>query len=124
MASFVPDFIANQAKDIESLTRYTQTGLGTTLLANRISHIFNLKGPSSVIDTACSSSLYALHAASSALLAGEIDAAVVAGVNIIQSPEMHVCISQAGVLSPTSTCHTFDASADGYSDRFPNFRDA
>ncbi|CAG9990413.1 unnamed protein product [Clonostachys byssicola] len=114
VASFVPDFIANQAKDIESLTRYTQTGLGTTLLANRISHIFNLKGPSSVIDTACSSSLYALHAASSALLAGEIDGAVVAGVNIIQSPEMHVCISQAGVLSPTSTCHTFDASADGY----------
>ncbi|CAH0054521.1 unnamed protein product [Clonostachys solani] len=114
VASFVPDFIANQAKDIESLTRYTQTGLGTTLLANRISHIFNLKGPSSVIDTACSSSLYALHAASSALLAGEIDAAVVAGVNIIQSPEMHVCISQAGVLSPTSTCHTFDESADGY----------
>ncbi|VUC30962.1 unnamed protein product [Clonostachys rosea] len=114
VASFVPDFIANQAKDIESLTRYTQTGLGTTLLANRISHIFNLRGPSCVIDTACSSSLYALHAATSALLAGEIDAAVVAGVNIIQSPEMHVCISQAGVLSPTATCHTFDESADGY----------
>ncbi|KAI1208447.1 putative polyketide synthase [Annulohypoxylon truncatum] len=114
VASFTPDFIAMQTKDVESLSRYSQIGMGTTILANRISHVFNLKGPSCVLDTACSSSLYALQAASSALLAGECDSAIVAGVNLVQTPEMHVAISQAGVISPSSTCHTFDSSADGY----------
>lgn len=33
--------IANQC----SLSRYSGTGLGTTILANRISHVFNLLGP-------------------------------------------------------------------------------
>ncbi|KAI1453383.1 putative polyketide synthase [Annulohypoxylon moriforme] len=114
VASFTPDFIAMQTKDVESLSRYSQIGMGTTILANRISHVFNLKGPSCVLDTACSSSLYALQAACSALLADECDSAVVAGVNLVQTPELHVAISQAGVISPSSTCHTFDSSADGY----------
>ncbi|XXG99710.1 hypothetical protein Hte_006051 [Hypoxylon texense] len=40
--------------------------------------------------------------------------AIVAGANLIQSPEQHIGTMKAGVLSPTSTCHTFDTSADGY----------
>lgn len=102
-----------QTKDVESLTRFSLSGMGTTILANRISHTFNLKGPSCVLDTACSASLYALHAGCAALQSGECDSAVVAGVNLIQSLELHVAGSQAGVLSRSSTCHTFDASADG-----------
>ncbi|RAK99273.1 type I polyketide synthase [Aspergillus ibericus CBS 121593] len=114
VAYFAADFIALQTKDPESVTRYTQAGMGSTILANRISHVFNLKGPSCVVDTACSSSLYALHLACSALQNGECDSAVVAGVNLIQSPDVLVAMSQAGVLSPSSICHTFDAAADGY----------
>ncbi|KAI0003946.1 ketoacyl-synt-domain-containing protein [Xylariaceae sp. FL0662B] len=114
VGNFVTDFITMQLKDSEYAHRYTATGLGTTILANRISHVFNLLGPSSVIDTACSSSLYCLHAACTALLAGECDSAVVAGANLIQSPEQQLATMKAGVLSKTSTCHTFDSSADGY----------
>lgn len=66
------------------------------------------------IDTACSSSLYALHSAVTALSAGDCDAAIVAAANLILSPEQYLGVAQAGVLSPTSTCHTFDISADGY----------
>ena len=44
----------------------------------------------------------------------ECDAAVVAGANLIQSAEQHIATMKAGVLSPTSACHTFDTSADGY----------
>jgi acyl transferase domain-containing protein len=44
----------------------------------------------------------------------ECDGAIVAGANLIQSPEQHLGTMKAGVLSATSTCHTFDASADGY----------
>lgn len=85
-----------------------------TCLGNRVSHAFNLTGPSLVIDTACSSSLYCLHMACAALETRECDAAIVAGANLIQSAEQHIGTMKAGVLSATSTCHTFDASADGY----------
>ena len=114
VANFTTDFVTMQAKDPDSYHRYSATGFGPTILANRISHVFNLKGPSVVLDTACSSSLYALHTACTALAAGECDAAIVAGANLIQSPEMHMAMVKAGVLSSTSTSHTFDQSADGY----------
>ncbi|RYP59382.1 hypothetical protein DL769_008567 [Monosporascus sp. CRB-8-3] len=77
-------------------------------------HVFNLVGPSLVLDTACSSSLYCLHVACAALENYECDAAIVAGANLIQSAEQHIATMKAGVLSPTSECHTFDVSADGY----------
>jgi acyl transferase domain-containing protein len=38
----------------------------------------------------------------------------VAGANLITTPEQHMGTMKGGVLSPTSTCHTFDSSADGY----------
>lgn len=76
--------------------------------------LLNTMHYSFVLDTACSSSLYCLHVACAALDAGECDSAIVAGANLIQSPEQHAGTMKAGVLSQTSTCHTFDASADGY----------
>ncbi|KAK4508593.1 hypothetical protein PRZ48_002332 [Zasmidium cellare] len=114
VGNFTVDFVAMQNRDAENFQRYSIMGIGATILGNRISHTFNLTGPSLVIDTACSSSLYCLHMACRALEAGECDAAVVAGANLIQSVEQHLATMKAGVLSPTSQCHTFDASADGY----------
>ncbi|KAL9091339.1 MAG: hypothetical protein Q9165_004973 [Trypethelium subeluteriae] len=108
------DFALIEAKDPESYTRYHATGAGPTLLANRISHVFDFKGPSVVQDTACSSSLYALHAACSALRNGDCTAAVVAGANLIQTPEHHMSAVKAGVISNDGTCHSFDSSANGY----------
>ncbi|KAI0151716.1 polyketide synthase-like protein [Xylariaceae sp. FL1272] len=101
-------------RDLDTIDRFTLIGSGNTVLANRISHAFNLKGPSFTVDTACSSSLYALHSAIAALNAGDCDAAIVAAANLITSPEHFISIAHAGVLSPTSTCHTFDVCADGY----------
>lgn len=37
-----------------------------------------------------------------------------AGANLVTAPEQHLGTMKGGVLSATSTCHTFDASADGY----------
>lgn len=114
VANFTSDFVTMQAQDPDMYHRYSATGFGPTILANRISHVFNLKGPSFVLDTACSSSLYALHMACAALNAGECDTAIVAGANLVQSPEVFVAMAKAGVLSATSTSHTFDTAADGY----------
>ncbi|CRG92461.1 Nonribosomal peptide synthetase 14 [Talaromyces islandicus] len=114
VGNFTVDFQLMQLRDAEYMHRYTATGMGTTILGNRISHAFNLKGPSLVIDTACSSSLYCLHMACVALEAGECEGAIVAGANLVQTPEQHLATMKAGVLSPTSTCHTFSDTADGY----------
>ncbi|PSN60577.1 reducing type I polyketide synthase 10 [Corynespora cassiicola Philippines] len=114
VGNFTFDYLVMQSRDADYLTRYNSTGMGTSILGNRISHVFNLKGPSLVIDTACSSSLYCLHVACTALENHECDAAIVAGANLIQSAEQHIGTMKAGVLSATSECHTFDASADGY----------
>ncbi|KAI9368958.1 putative polyketide synthase [Aspergillus egyptiacus] len=114
VGNFTVDFQTMQARDPEALHRYSATGSGTAILSNRISYIFDLRGPSFTLDTACSSSIYCLHSAVSAVRAGECEGAVVAGANLIMGPEQHLGTMKGGVLSPTSTCHTFDASADGY----------
>jgi acyl transferase domain-containing protein len=93
---------------------YFATGNTLSIISNRISYIFDLHGPSLTIDTACSSSLVALHEACEALAQGEIDAAVVGGVNILASPFGFVSFSQATMLSPTGLCRAFSANADGY----------
>ncbi|KAL9032522.1 MAG: hypothetical protein Q9214_007935, partial [Letrouitia sp. 1 TL-2023] len=42
------------------------------------------------------------------------DGAIVAGANLIQSPEVHIATTKTGILSKASQCHTFEESADGY----------
>ena len=114
VGNFTVDFQTMQSRDSEYQHRYTATGVGTTILANRISHVFNLQGPSVTLDTACSSSLYCLHFACRALAQGDCNSAIVAAANLIQSPEQFMGTAAAGVLSNTSTCHSFAADADGY----------
>ncbi|KAI0862312.1 polyketide synthase [Xylaria cubensis] len=114
VGNFTLDHQTMQARDPEYGSRYTATGTGTAIMANRISHVFNLHGPSLTIDTACSSSIYCLHNAIRAIQSHDCDSVIVAAANLIISPEQHLGTMKGGVLSPTSTCHTFDVSADGY----------
>ncbi|MEI4474172.1 SDR family NAD(P)-dependent oxidoreductase [Frigidibacter sp. MR17.24] len=90
--------------------------LGNTLsiLANRISYTWDLRGPSLTVDTACSSSLVALDQARRALAAREIDTAIVGGVNLLLSPVPFVGFSHATMLSPNGRCAAFGKGADGY----------
>lgn len=90
--------------------------LGNTLsiLANRLSHAWDLQGPSLTVDTACSSALVALDIACRAIARDEIDTAVVAGVNLLLSPIPFIGFSQATMLSPRGLCTPFAAGADGY----------
>ena len=93
---------------------YLATGNFLSILANRISYVFNLKGPSLAVDTACSSSLVALHLAVNSLNQGECTTALVAGVHLLLVPELWVNFSQAGMLARDGKVKTFDARADGY----------
>lgn len=93
---------------------YFGTGNAFCIAANRISYLFDFRGPSEAIDTACSSSLVALHRACRSLQTGESDLALAGGVNLILSPINTIVFSQARMLAPDGRCKTFDAAADGY----------
>jgi phthiocerol/phenolphthiocerol synthesis type-I polyketide synthase C len=101
-------------KDVATLDGYFMTGTAMSVLANRISHAFDWKGPSLTVDTACSSALVALHLACQSLRTGEVDTAVVGAVNLLLAPEAFIGFAQASLLSPTGRCRSFSAEADGY----------
>jgi phthiocerol/phenolphthiocerol synthesis type-I polyketide synthase C len=100
--------------DPASSDAYAATGNTLSIISNRISYIFDLKGPSFTLDTACSSSLVALNAAITAIEAGQVDTAVVAGASLLVSPFNFISFSNAQMLSRTGLCQAFSANADGY----------
>lgn len=93
---------------------YIPLGSVHSLMANRISYFFDLKGPSEAIDTACSSGLYALHKASKAIQNGECDTAIVCGVNLLLDDTFFESFNTSGMLSAKKRCTPFDIEADGY----------
>jgi phthiocerol/phenolphthiocerol synthesis type-I polyketide synthase C len=93
---------------------YTGTGNALSIAANRLSYVYDFRGPSMAVDTACSSSLVAIHLACRSLREGECTAALAGGANVILSPAIGVNFSKAGVLAADGRCKTFDARADGY----------
>ncbi|GAA3463421.1 SDR family NAD(P)-dependent oxidoreductase [Saccharothrix longispora] len=103
-----------QQTDVRSINAYTNAGGANSIAANRLSHFFDLRGPSLAVDTACSSSLVALHQAVRGLAAGEGELALVGGISLLLNPATHVGFAQASMLSPSGRCRTFSADADGY----------
>jgi acyl transferase domain-containing protein/acyl carrier protein len=90
------------------------TGASMTMVANRISYCFDLRGPSFTLDTACSSSLVATHEACQAIWRGEITAALVGGANVMICPEYPVLMCKGHFLSRDGRSKSFDSRADGY----------
>jgi acyl transferase domain-containing protein/surfactin synthase thioesterase subunit/NADPH-dependent curcumin reductase CurA/NAD(P)-dependent dehydrogenase (short-subunit alcohol dehydrogenase family)/acyl carrier protein len=111
---FIHDYQHMQFADRDQLSAHSGTGSAMSITANRISYVFDLKGPSVAVDTACSSSLVAVDLACKALLNGECDYALAGGVNVILKPEMTIAMSKATMLSRDGRCKSFDSRADGY----------
>lgn len=108
------DYGRMQAIETGSSNPYAGTGNGFCFASGRVSHALGLNGPSVSLDTACSSSLVAVHLACQSLRAGESDAALAGGVNLILSPEVSLYLCELRALSHSGRCRTFDAGADGY----------
>ena len=108
------DYARLAARGGHTAEAHAATGNASSVVANRLSYLFDLRGPSWAVDTACSSSLVAVHHGCDALRAGTIDTALVGGVNVQLLPDLTTAFTRAGMLSPARRCRTFDAAADGY----------
>jgi acyl transferase domain-containing protein/acyl carrier protein len=108
------DYADLRAQDRYVPDAYSNSGGALSIAANRLSYVFNLRGPSLAVDTACSSGLVAVHLAAQSLWHGECRLAMVGGVNCILTPEPTIGFSRANMLSARGRCRAFDAGADGY----------
>jgi acyl transferase domain-containing protein len=70
----------------------------SALIANRISHFFDLRGPSITLDTCCSGSMIALHQACQSIKSGESTMAIVAAATFILDPLPMVGMTHMGYV--------------------------
>ncbi|WP_429941312.1 amino acid adenylation domain-containing protein (plasmid) [Agrobacterium vitis] len=112
-------YVGGRTKHAPSMERLQQTRnpvvvVGQNYLATNISRFLDLRGPSLVIDSACSSALTAISSAVSALRAGDIEMAMVAGVSLLSTDEGHEIFGQRGILATSPEFHAFDQRASGF----------
>ena len=103
-----PDLVENTGM---FLLRHT--GNDKDFMTTRLSHVFDLHGPSINLQTACSTSLVATHYACQALLNGECDMALAGGVTIELPQGRGYLYKENEILSPDGECHAFDHRAQG-----------
>ncbi len=96
------------------INQYSAAGMMMTMLSNRVSHVFDFRGPSLSIDTACSSSLVAFNYACQDVWSSACDMAVVGGVNVMTRPEYPMGMCKGQFLARDGECKSFDARGDGY----------
>jgi acyl transferase domain-containing protein/short-subunit dehydrogenase/acyl carrier protein len=101
-------------QNYRNINMYTSSSVTMTMISNRISHAFDLCGPSLTVDTACSSSMVAAQIAVNSLRTGDCTIAIVGGINVMILPEVFIGMSKAKFLSKTGQCQAFSQLADGY----------
>jgi 1-acyl-sn-glycerol-3-phosphate acyltransferase len=93
---------------------HTNSGGAGSIAANRISYVYDLRGPSFIVDTACSSSLVSVHLACQSLRNDECTLALAGGVQAVLNPELTIGFCKASMISPDGRCRAFSAEANGY----------
>lgn len=111
---FSHDYYDMGDRDAEIAPTHSSTGNSSSILSNRISYFYNLKGPSLTMDTACSSGMIAFHLACQSIRAGESKQSVVGATNLMFMPDVFSTMSNLQFLSPDSICYAFDDRANGY----------
>ncbi len=106
--------IVQQRRGDAAIAHHTGVGASRGVIANRISYLLGLRGPSLTVDTGQSSSLVAVHLAMESLRRGESTTALAGGVQLNLVEDSAVRMSRFGGLSPDGRCYTFDARANGF----------
>ncbi|KAL3258123.1 hypothetical protein ABHI18_006286 [Aspergillus niger] len=102
------DYEINNIRDTETTPMFQGTGGYPALQSNRISYMFDLKGPSLTVDTACSSSLVALHSAVQSLRSGESTEALVGGCHLLLTPDNSITMSMQQLLNDEGKTFAFE----------------
>ncbi|KAL4782889.1 hypothetical protein BJX76DRAFT_358522 [Aspergillus varians] len=114
VGQWTSDYHEIATRDVEKSPLYLVTGTGPAISSNRISYVFNLRGPSFTMDTGCSSSLVALHQAVLSLRNGETTQCFVGGVNLLLDPQRFHYQSRLKMFSKEGRSYPFDSRANGY----------
>ena len=107
-ASEYRDLMAGGDHDISYL------GTSASMTVGRVAFVLGLEGPAIPVELNCASSLVAVHQAVTGLREGEVDLALVGGVNAVLSPRLTREMAEMGMLSPEGRCKAFDGSANGF----------
>jgi acyl transferase domain-containing protein/NAD(P)-dependent dehydrogenase (short-subunit alcohol dehydrogenase family) len=106
--------LLEQAGDaLPTWTEDSFPGLLPNVVPGRISNRLDLSGPNYAVDAACASSLAAVSAALQELKLGEVDLALVGGVDASQGFFGYLCFGATQALSPRGQASVFDEAADG-----------
>ncbi|KAL4973041.1 hypothetical protein BDW66DRAFT_169023 [Aspergillus desertorum] len=114
VGQWASDYHEIATRDVDRPPLYLVTGTGPAITSNRVSYVFNLRGPSFTMDTGCSSSLVALHQAVLSLRNGETAQCFVGGVNLLLDPQRFHYQSRLKMFSKDGRSFPFDARANGY----------
>lgn len=82
----ISDYHQGTLRDSEQTPMFHVTGNQQGMQSGRLSHFFDLRGPSFSVDTACSSAMIALHQAVQSIRNGESDQAIVAACHLNLQP--------------------------------------
>ncbi len=107
---------ASEYRDLMTAGSDVTSYLGTagSMAVGRVAFKLGLLGPTMPVMLNCAASLVAAHQAVAGLRQGEVDLALVGGVNAVLSSGLTREMAELGMLSPERACKTFDASANGF----------
>jgi len=120
VGTFIGTFnLDNQSKRmtreaLDELNQHSTQSGSSTMLSNRIAHVFDFAGPSISVDTACSASLVAMHLACQSIQNGDSEIALAGGVNVILLPYQMVSMCKSKFLAVDGQSKAFFDRADGY----------
>ncbi|KAK5651402.1 hypothetical protein OQA88_12490 [Cercophora sp. LCS_1] len=109
-----PEYESHLFRDSDTIPMHQATGCAYAMQSNRISHFFDLRGPSFTSDTACSSSMVAIHLACQSLRTGETSSALVGGCHLNMLPEFWISFSTCRLLSDSGRSFSFDNRGTGF----------
>ena len=102
------DLMLASGKDLNYLGTASSTAVGG------VAFKLGLTGPAIPVMLNCAASLVTVQQAVAGLRHGEVDLALVGGVNAVLSSGLTGEMAALGMLSRQGRCNTFDASADGF----------
>ncbi|RYP82893.1 hypothetical protein DL769_001502 [Monosporascus sp. CRB-8-3] len=101
-------------RKLQSAPTYLATGIGRSILSNRVAYFFDWRGPSITMNSACPFSLVAVPMTMQTLRSGESRVSVACGSNLLLGSESVILESKLKILSSDGCSKLWDRNMNGY----------